>query len=421
MRKVALYAERSLIDKPIAPAEAKDDNRIARDYSAKFTADGYSFSNDNGIAVVTINTSVTAEYNWWYGIDYKTVADILEQLEANDAVKAIVLDINSGGGDVNGLFELTEYIQSIEKPIFAFTSGNLASASYAIASATDKIYATPSASIGSVGVFMAFIDDSGYLAKNGIKEITFYGQNSEKKNLDPESKEGKEVYQAEVNELERMLIENIAKYRGVSTEKVLSDFGHGLMFFGNEALSRGMIDGVVSTFDEVMDIINSNADSTADGGMAMADETKQTLANSVDQISPELLAQIKADAKAEAETKASEEVNKAVTAERERVAELNKYASLPNAEISAMAEKAKADGTSVADFKEAFGAKAYEILSKGEQMSEGQKALADEAKESAEIDTGVKAETPKTDAEKSAIEKGKELANAVNARIKKEA
>ena len=422
MKKKAYFADKTIADS-LRPSdlEAKDNNRGARDIAGFYAKWGISWENDNGIAVVSVNDSVTAEFEW-YGIDYKTLASTLEMLNENTEIKAIVLDINSGGGDVNGLFDLCELIQSLDKPIFTFTSGNLASASYTIASATDAIYAVESASIGSVGVYMAFYDDSGYLAKNGIEEITFYGKNSDKKNLDPKSKEGQEVYQAEINELEEMLINNIAKYRGVTSEKVLSDYGHGLMFHANEALSRGMIDKVVSSFDEFMDEIN-NADYSAEGESVMAEKEKTTLANSVDAIDPELLAQIKADAKAEAlaesEGKQTEAVNEAVNAERARVAELNKYATLPNAEISAMAEKAKAEGTSVADFEKDFNAMAFEILSRGEAQTEEQKALADEAKESAELDTG-KAEATPTTTEKSAEEKARELAERTNARIKRE-
>lgn len=417
MKKVALYADKTLMD-----TLAKDHNRITRDYSGVGTKYEWSYANDNGIAVVAVNDTLTSEYGW-FGIDYKTLASVIEQLEANDEVKAIVLDINSGGGSVNGLFDFTEYLQTIEKPIYTYTSGYLASASYAIASATDKIFAIPSAQVGSVGAFMTFVDDSGFLSKNGIKEISFYGKNSDKKNLDPESKEGKEVYQAEIDELEGMLVDNIAKYRGVTSEKVLEDFGHGLMFFADDALSRGMIDGVVSTFDEFMDKIN-NADFTADGEAKMAKENEKILANSVEEISAELLEQIKAEAKAEAlaenEGKQTEAVANAVNAERERVAELNKFAQLPNAEISAMAEQAKADGTSVADFMEKFNAKAFEIISKGETVTDEQKALAEEAKESAGIDTGVQPVAQVKTGEKSAEEKAHELAERTNARIKRE-
>ena len=424
MKKIAYYAEKSLIDNIdlFADTEAKDRNREARGIASY----GYVVRKEDGVGVIVVNDALYSEPTWW-GIDYKSLAMAIESLEADETISRIVLDINSVGGAVNGLFDMTEMIKAVEKPIYAYTSGTLASASYTIASATDAIYGTESANIGSVGVYMSFMDDSEYLKKQGIKEITFYGQNSDKKNLDPESKEGKEVYQAEINEMEDILVRNIAKYRGVTSEDVLANFGHGLMFRGNEALSRGMIDGVVSNFDEFIEIIK-NADNTADGGIAMAKENEKkevVLANSVESIDPEFLAQIKADMKAEmekeAEAKATEQAQKAVNAERERVAELNKFASLPQAEISALAEKAKAEGTSVAEFKEQFNALAFELFQKNEFATSKEaetSAIEKEAKESAQIEASVE-QTVGTPQEKTDIEKGKDLADKLNARLKK--
>lgn len=424
MKKIAYYAEKSLIDNIdlFADTEAKDRNREARRIASR----GYVVRKEDGIGVIAVNDALYSEPTWW-GIDYKSLAMAIESLEADETISRIVLDINSVGGAVNGLFDMTEMIKAVEKPIYAYTSGTLASASYTIASATDAIYGTESANIGSVGVYMSFMDDSEYMKKMGIKEITFYGQNSDKKNLDPESKEGKEVYQAEINEMEDILVKNIAKYRGVTSEDVLANFGHGLMFRGNEALSRGMIDGVVSNFDEFIDMIK-NADNTANGGIAMAKENEKkevVLANSVESIDPEFLAQIKADMKAEmekeAEAKATEQAQIAVNAERERVAELNKYASLPQAEISALAEKAKAEGTSVAEFKEQFNALAFELFQKNEFATSKEaetSAIEKEAKESAKIDASVE-QTVGTPQEKTDIEKGKDLADKLNARLKK--
>lgn len=424
MKKIAYYAEKSLIDNIdlFADTEAKDRNREARGIASR----GYVVRKEDGIGVIAVNDALYSEPTWW-GIDYKSLAMAIESLEADETISRIVLDINSVGGAVNGLFDMTEMIKAVEKPIYAYTSGTLASASYTIASATDAIYGTESANIGSVGVYMSFMDDSEYMKKMGIKEITFYGQNSDKKNLDPESKEGKEVYQAEINEMEDILVKNIAKYRGVTSEDVLANFGHGLMFRGNEALSRGMIDGVVSNFDEFIDMIK-NADNTANGGIAMAKENEKkevVLANSVESIDPEFLAQIKADMKAEmekeAEAKATEQAQIAVNAERERVAELNKYASLPQAEISALAEKAKAEGTSVAEFKEQFNALAFELFRKNEFATSKEaetSAIEKEAKESAKIDASVE-QTVGTPQEKTDIEKGKDLADKLNARLRK--
>lgn len=419
MKKIAFYADKSLMDGDIADLFAKDKNREAR----SFASYGYVMRKEDGIAVVSVNDALVAEPSWW-GIDYKALARVIEGLEEDSSVKAIVLDINSGGGDVNGLFDLTEMIAALDKPIYTYTSGNLASAAYTIASATDGIYATESANIGSVGVFMAFYDESKMMERWGVEEITFYGQNSDKKNLDPKSKEGKEVYQSEINELEEILIKNIASYRGVTTDYVLENFGHGLMFRGNDALSRGMIDGVVTNFDEFIDTIK-NADNTANGGVGMAkDKENVVLANSVEGIDPAFLEEIKAQAKADAEkeleAKATEQAQIAVAAERERVAELNKYASLPQAEISALAEKAKTDGTSVADFKEQFNALAFDLFSKNEFASkkDAKSVIEEEANESASIEAKVEQDKGNPE-KKSDIEKGKDLAARASARIKK--
>ena len=423
MKKKIYYAEQSLIQEPKeADLEARDNNRDSRLYAGG----GWSEVN-NGVGIIVVNAGLRAEFSW-SGINYKRIATSLEKLEADPEVRVIALDINSPGGDVNGLFELTEMIQALDKPVYTFTSGNLASAAYAIASATKGIYATESANIGSVGVYMSFYDETKWMEKMGVEEISFYGRNSDKKNLDPKSKEGKEVYQAEIDELEQMLINNIAKYRGVTSEDVLSNYGHGLMFRGNEALSRGMIDGIVATFDEFIETIKVADSNTANGGINMAKETeKVTLATSVENVSAELLEKIKADAKAEAlkeaEAKATEEAKKAVESERARVAELNKFASLPQSEIKALAEKAKANGTSVEDFKAEFNTLAFELFSKGEvaqtTKSNPTDILKNEADESAEIVGAVPQSSSGKPNDLTDAEKGANLAKSLMEKIKK--
>lgn len=154
---------------------------------------------------------------------------------------------------------------------------------------------------------------------------------------------------------------------------------------------------------------------------------KVTLATSVENISAELLEQIKAEAKAEAlkeaEAKATEEAQKAVESERARVAELDKYASLPQSEVKALAEKAKADGTSLEEFNKQFNTLAFDLLKKSESAVQTEKSskameLKDEADESAKIEGSVEVkaseETPKTD-----FEKGAELAKSLKARFSK--
>ena len=154
------------------------------------------------------------------------------------------------------------------------------------------------------------------------------------------------------------------------------------------------------------------------------DKENVVLANSVEGIDPafleELKAQARADAEKELEAKATEQAQIAVAAERERVAELNKYASLPQAEISALAEKAKTEGTSVADFKEQFNALAFDLFSKNEFASkkDAKSVIEEEANESASIEAKVEQDKGNPE-KKSDIEKGKDLAARASARIKK--
>jgi signal peptide peptidase SppA len=97
--------------------------------------------------------------------------------EANDRtdIKAVMLNIDSPGGTVAGTPELANAVASLneQKPVYAFSSGLMASAAYWIASQARAIYATPSAQVGSIGVVQAVVDDSAALDKEGIKVEVF--------------------------------------------------------------------------------------------------------------------------------------------------------------------------------------------------------------------------------------------------------
>ena len=125
----------------------------------------------------------------------------------------------------------------------------------------------------------------------------------------------------------------------------------------------------------------------------------------------------------EAEAKATEEAKRAVESERARVAELNKFASLPQSEIKALAEKAKANGTSVEDFKAEFNTLAFELFSKGEvaqtTKSNPTDILKNEADESAEIVGAVPQSSSGKSNDLTDAEKGANLAKSLMEKIKK--
>jgi len=107
--------------------------------------------------------------------DMNQVAEAIQEAVAQDAVKSILLDIDSPGGTVNGTPELAQAVADATKlkSIHAFSAGQMCSAAYWIASQCDAVYATPSARVGSIGVMLPFIDSAEKFRSQGLKVEVF--------------------------------------------------------------------------------------------------------------------------------------------------------------------------------------------------------------------------------------------------------
>ena len=150
---------------------------------------GVCVNPESGIAVVSVLGATRASY--WGAGTYTRLRAQIETLLDNDNVRCIVLEVNSPGGDVNGLFECCEYIAKAKetKPIHAHVTGMCCSAAYAIAASCTDISATQTSEIGSVGVYAQAYDDSEFLKKEGILSRIFRSKNAEKKNASPFSED----------------------------------------------------------------------------------------------------------------------------------------------------------------------------------------------------------------------------------------
>jgi signal peptide peptidase SppA len=93
-------------------------------------------------------------------VDVDDVAAALREAYDNRAVRGIVLDINSPGGTVTGVPELASLVASAPKRVVAYTDTMAASAAYWIGSQADAFVAAPSSTVGSVGVYLALLDQS---------------------------------------------------------------------------------------------------------------------------------------------------------------------------------------------------------------------------------------------------------------------
>jgi len=93
----------------------------------------------------------------------------IEAMEDDEEVEYIVVDISSPGGTVTGVEEAASMLARSSKKTVAFTDTEAASAAYWIGSAADRFVATPSATVGSIGVYMAIPDYSKAFEMQGVK------------------------------------------------------------------------------------------------------------------------------------------------------------------------------------------------------------------------------------------------------------
>lgn len=129
----------------------------------------------DGVAVVQVAGLLVNKLGWM-GCGWVTGYDVLRvQLAAafGDAdVRAVVLDINSGGGEVAGLFDLVEWIvdarQAAGKPVAAILSECAYSAAYALASSADSIAVPQTGGVGSIGAMCVHWDLSRALDAAGM-------------------------------------------------------------------------------------------------------------------------------------------------------------------------------------------------------------------------------------------------------------
>lgn len=200
----------------------------------------------DGVAVLHIDGALTYRSNLWkmfFGEDtYNSINDALDNVLADNAIKGVVLSIDSPGGQVAGVSDLAEKIYSSRgvKPIVAHTAGNMCSAAYWIGAACDKVVAAPAAILGSVGV-MAYIPGAEKAEQQFIRSNL-----SQNKNLDPSTPSGRAALERNLDTTAHVFLDAVAKFRGMSFDDVNEKFGQGSLFVGQEAVEIGMADEVKS-------------------------------------------------------------------------------------------------------------------------------------------------------------------------------
>ncbi len=177
--------------------------------------------------------------------DVNDLAKTLDEFERNPLVKTILFDIDSPGGTVTGIPEIAEQVASSSKPTVSFTASLAGSAAYWIGSQADVFYATPSANVGSVGVFMPFVDASAAFSQAGlfvevIRSGKYKGMGIHGTALTDEQRNHLQEQVNQVHELFKASVRNKRRY-------VRDESMQGQVFYGSSAVEKNLVSALIAS------------------------------------------------------------------------------------------------------------------------------------------------------------------------------
>lgn len=224
------------------------------------------------------------------------------------SIKRVVLEMDTPGGQVTGISDFASLIRTARSEgleVICYNEGLCCSAGYWIGSACDKIVTSSTGTAGSIGAMAVY-------KKQDADEnaISFVSSQSPMKNPDITKDAGRAAMQERIDALAEAFITDVANNRGVTVDKVKSDFGKGGVFVGQAAVDAGLVDAV-GTLEDILTSEQSQQTNGLFGGSSMDDDNK-TVAS---------FTQAEVDAKVEA----------AVATERGRAGELVQLCSKHNA------------------------------------------------------------------------------------------
>ena len=180
-------------------------------------------------------------------VDNLDRSQVLSKLAEDDAVKALIVRIDSPGGTVVGGEELYRQLQAVakDKPVAAVMREIATSAAYMVALGSDRIIAREGSITGSIGVIVQTTDITELLESIGIKPEAIKSSplKAQPNPLEPLTPEAREAVQALIAEIYEMFVSLVAERRALTPEQA-RDLADGRVFTGKRALELGLIDAL---------------------------------------------------------------------------------------------------------------------------------------------------------------------------------
>jgi signal peptide peptidase SppA len=188
-------------------------------------------------------------------VSYEGIAAQLREAEADPDVRAVLLDIDSPGGEATGMFATAKLVSEVNKtkPVVAFVNDVAASAAYGIASAASEIIVSPTSMVGSIGVVLTHFDRSGEMEDRGVKPTLIHAgaHKVDGHPFGPLSDAVRADLQAEVMKIYDQFVGLVAEGRTgrISADAIRAT--EARTYLGADAIAQGLADRMASLDEDI--------------------------------------------------------------------------------------------------------------------------------------------------------------------------
>lgn len=171
----------------------------------------------------------------------------LQKAQRDPFIRAVVMRINSPGGEVTASDEIHNEIlrtrQKHNKKVVASFGGLAASGGYYVASACDRIVSNKNTLTGSIGVLSIVPNLEELLQKVGVRANVFKSGALKDASLGiyPMSDEAKKVWQSMIDEAYQQFVDVVAQGRQMAADRV-RELADGRVYTGKQAKELGLVD-----------------------------------------------------------------------------------------------------------------------------------------------------------------------------------
>ena len=226
---------------------------------------------DGKLAVISISGTLMNHHLplRLFGYNITTYGEIQQAVKlvmADPRVEKVVLHIESGGGNGNGLFRTSNFIERMvkEKEFTTFTGSVMGSAAYWLGVNSPRVVAEPLASVGSIGVFAVMTSHTKLMERIGIEskviragEFKALGHPAE-----PISEKAIAEWQRAIDESYGAFLDHTSSKRQQNRETFRTTAAEGREFSGVEALKVNLVDEIM-VFDDMIEAMLSAMSKTA--------------------------------------------------------------------------------------------------------------------------------------------------------------